>query len=161
MAARSSIFWLIVSLSIAASAGYFAFCDAEKFAGVIDLLATIVSILIGVSLAVIAVLSSPFSVTQDNAKDSDEASRMTKLVKQDDEDMALGQLMLFRIYYLALFLALAFKWLTAGETTDFDELHIRILASATAAIGILTFCWSARLPLMLQRISNQRRSLGS
>ena len=63
MAARSSIFWLIVSLLIAASAGYFAFCDAEKFAGVIDLLATIVSILIGVSLAVIPVLSSPFSVT--------------------------------------------------------------------------------------------------
>lgn len=161
MVERGSIFWLVVSLVAAVSAGYFAFCDPEKFSGVVDLLATIISILIGVSLAVIAVLSSPFSVSQDNAKDSDEASRMTKLLKQDDEDIANGQLLLFRVYYVALFLALAFKWLTADELTDFFQLHIRILAGATATVGILAFFCSARLPLMLQRISSHRRSLGS
>jgi len=161
MVERGSIIWLIVSLAVASAAGYFAFCDAEKFSNVVDLLATIISILIGVSLAVIAVLSSPFSVSQNSAKDSDEASRMTKLVKQDDDDIANGQLLLFRIYYVALFLALAFKWVIAGDATDFDQMHIRVLAGITATIGILAFCWSARLPLMLQKISSQRRYLGS
>lgn len=161
MVERGSIFWLMVSLVAAFSAGYFALCDPERFAGVVELLATIISILIGVSLAVIAVLNSPFSVSEGNAKDRDEASRMTKLVKRDDDNIATGQLILFRVYYVALFLALAFKWLTAGELTDFTQLHIRIFAGATATVGVLAFCWSARLPLMLQRISSQRRSLGS
>ena len=130
------------------------------FASVVDLLATIISILIGVSLAVISVLSSPFSTAPEKFKDSDEASIITKLVKQDDETLADGQLLLFRVYYAALFLALAFKWLTAGDATDFSLMHIRLLACVTATIGILAFCWSARLPLMLQRISSQRRTLG-
>ncbi|MEP5170942.1 MAG: hypothetical protein ABJQ23_14930 [Shimia thalassica] len=160
MVSWGSIFWFVLGLISAGAAGYFAFCDAEKFASVVDLLATIISILIGVSLAVIAVLSSPFSTAPEKFKDSDEASRITKLVKQDDETLADGQLLLFRVYYAALFLALAFKWLTAGDATDFSLMHIRLLACVTATIGILAFCWSARLPLMLQRISSQRRTLG-
>jgi len=158
---RGSIFWLICSLFGAALAGYFAFLDAQKVGSTVDLLATIISILIGVSLAVIAVLSTPFSVAEKNAIDGEEASRLTKLIKHDDETFADGQLLLFRIYFAALFLTLVFKWVTAGENTDFSLMHIRLLACFTAAIGILPFCLSARLPLLLQNISKQRRTLGS
>lgn len=160
MVARGSVFWFVCSVIAALVAGYFAYCDPQKFAGVVDLLATIISILVGVSLAVIAVLNSPFSVSSKHTRDEAEADRMTSLVKQDDDAFSDGQLVLFRVYYAALFFALVFKWVTTGEGTEYELMRIRLLAATTAAIGVLAFCWSARLPLMLREISRQRRSLG-
>lgn len=161
MAYRGSIIWLIITLITASVAGYFAFSDPKQFSSVVDLLATVISVLIGVSLAVIAVLSSPFSIAHEKTKDSDEAVRMKNLVKKDDEILADGQMWLFRIYYTALFLALIFKWVTADETINFCSIYIKLLACITATIGMLAFFWSARLPRMLQKISRQRRSLES
>lgn len=160
MVRLGSIAWLFVSLVAAGLAGYVAYGDAEKFAAIVDLLATIISILIGVSLAVIAVLTSPFSVSENAVTDADEATRMTKIVKRDDETLASGQLMFFWIYFAALSLALLFSWTTAGDATDYEKWYLKTLASVTAAIGIFAFMWSARLPLMLQKISSQRRNLG-
>ncbi len=160
MVRHGSIAWLSVSLFAAGLAGYVAYGDAAKFASIVDLLATIISILIGVSLAVIAVLTSPFSVSEKAAADADEAARITKLVQKDDETLASGQLMFFWIYFGALALALLFSWTTAGDATDYDQWHLKTLASVTAAIGVFAFMWSARLPLMLQKISSQRRTLG-
>lgn len=160
MIRHGSIAWLSVSLIAAGVAGHFAYGDAEKFAAIVDLLATIISILIGVSLAIIAVLTSPFSVSENAVADADEAVRVTKLVKKDDETLASGQLMFFWIYFGALALALLFSWATAGDATDYDKWHLKALASVTAAIGVFAFMWSARLPLMLQKISSQRRTLG-
>lgn len=157
---HGSIAWLSVSLIAAGLAGYVAYDDAAKFAEIVDLLATIISILIGVSLAVIAVLTSPFSVAESAAADEDEAARMTKLVKKDDETLASGQLMFFWIYFGALALALLFSWTTAGDATDYSKWYLKVLACATASVGVFAFMWSARLPLMLQRISSQRRTLG-
>lgn len=160
MVRLGSIIWAIICLCAACCAGVFAYSDAAKFSGVVDLLATIITILIGVSLAVIAVLSSPFSVSETNAKDTDEAARMSKLIKQDDDEFSRGQVLLFWVYYVALFLALSFKWIIAGDAVDFSQLHIRILAAITATICTLAFFWSARLPLLLQQLSSQRRKLG-
>ncbi|WP_421702676.1 hypothetical protein [Aliiroseovarius sp.] len=155
-----SLLWLPTSFALAATAGFSAFSDPARFSGVVDLLATVVSILIGVSLAVIAVLSSPFSVTDREAKDCDEAARMTKLVKQDDDAFADGQLLLFWVYLISLGLSLIFKWQISAEVVCFDAMGTKILASGAAFVGILAFCLSARLPLMLREISKQRRSLG-
>lgn len=160
MVGYGSIAWLFLSLAVAGLAGYMAYGDPEKFAASVDLLATIISILIGVSLAVIAVLSSPFSVSENSVSDVDEASRMTRIVKKDDETLASGQLVFFWIYFGALALALLFSWTTAGDATDYSLWHLKVMASATASVGVFAFMWSARLPLMLQRISSQRRTLG-
>lgn len=160
MVGRGSVLWLMASLIAAVLAGCVAYYDAAKFAEVVDLLATIISILIGVSLAVIAVLTSPFSVSENVSPDKDETERMTKLVKQEDETLANGQLVFFWIYFSALAFALLFSWVTAGDTTDFSQWGTKTLASATAATGVFAFMWSARLPLVLQRISRQRRTLG-
>ena len=157
---HGSIAWLSVSVIAAAIAGYVAYDDAEKFAAIVDLLATIISILIGVSLAVFAVLTSPFSVSVSAVTDEDEAARVTKLVKKDDETLASGQLMFFWIYFGAPALALLFSWATAGDATDYSQWYLKTLACITASVGVFAFMWSARLPLMLQRISSQRRTLG-
>lgn len=160
MIGRGSIAWLGISILAAGFAAYMAYADAEKFASIVDLLATIISILIGVSLAVIAVLTSPFSVSESSVTDKDEATRVTKLVKGNDEILASGQLMFFWIYFGALALALVFSWTTAGDATDFDNWYLKTQACVTAFVGIFAFMWSARLPLMLQRVASQRRAFG-
>ena len=160
MTHRSAIIWLACCLLAATASGVFAYRDAVGFSEVVDLLATIVSILVGVSLAVIAVLTSPFTVSENHAKDADEATRLSGIVNDDDETFADGQVFLFYMYFGALGLALIFKWATAGDDTDFANTCVRSLAAVTAAVGVFAFTWSARLPTMLKRIAKQRRSLG-
>lgn len=160
MVDRGSIIWLVVSLASAVAAGFYAYADPAKFMGVVDLLATIISILVGVSLAVIAVLTSPFTVSQDFSEDREETRRVDKLVANDDEALASGQLLFFWVYFVSLGCALVFSWLTTGDEIDFAQGHLKWWAGITAAIGVFAFAWSARLPVMLKRIAKLRRTLG-
>ncbi len=157
---RKATSWLFISLVAAGTAGFLAYDNAQKFASVVDLLATIISILVGVSLAVIAVLTSPFSVSDQKAKDEYEAVRMTNTIKEDDEIIAKGQLIFFWVFFLALGLSLIFSWAIAGADTDFEDQYIKWLSCLTASVSIFAFMWSARLPSLLQKISSQRRTLG-
>ena len=125
----------------------------------VDLLATIISILVGVSLAVIAVLVSPFSASSEKAKDEFEAKRITNIVHEHDEILALGQILLFGLYLLALLSALIFKWMFVPDVNAHSD-NLRSLAALTGFLGILAFFWSARLPFMLSAISRQRKALG-
>lgn len=68
--------------------------------------------------------------------------------------------MFFWIYFGALALALLFSWATAGDATDYSKWYLKTLACVTASVGVFVFMWSARLPLMLQRVASQRRTLG-
>lgn len=159
LANKFAALWFLISLLAATGAGGLAMADPLRFSGVIDLLATIISILVGVSLAVIAVLVSPFSVSNANTKDEEEAERMTRLVEIDDINLAAGQLFLFGLHMLSLLLALAFRWLFDPMMQPVDE-TISKLAAVTAFTGILAFFWSARLPMLLIAVSRQRRTLG-
>ena len=160
MIRNGSVLWLAASLAVSGFAGRAAYVDAESFASVVELLATIISILIGVSLAVIAVLTSPFSVSENVVFDEDEAKRMTKVIKNDDEVLATGQMIFFWLYFVSLALALLFNWVTAVEPTDYNKWFIKVLACLAASVGVFGFMWSARLPLLLQRVTRQRRLLG-
>ena len=162
MANLSTAFWLVwfgvsILLSII-SAGY-AFEDPLRYAGVIDLLTSIISILIGVSLAVTAVLVSPFSVSVEKAKDQFEAKRVSKVVAREDNSLAKGQLVIFVLFIVALFAALAFKWIVWGQLDPISA-STRRLASISAFLGIFSLLWSIRLPFILNALARQRRALG-
>lgn len=159
MISRGAVIWFLISLGAATCAGFSAWTNPERFTGVVSLLATIISIFVGVSLAVIAVLNSPFSVSERAAGADGEASRMTNVVRQDEDTLASGQLIFFWIYFGALGLALAFAWMSSGKGVVFNTYLMKGLASATAFVGVFAFLWSTRLPLMLKQISSQRRSL--
>lgn len=159
MITRGAIIWFIVSFISAVCGGFFAWLDPEKFSGVVSLLATIISILVGVSLAVIAVLNSPFSVPENVVDNDGEAKRMTRVIRQDEDTLATGQLILFWVYFGALALSLLFNWMSSGKGVVYDGYIMKALASATASVGIFAFLWSTRLPLMLKKISRQRRLL--
>tara|TARA_R110002072_G_scaffold9481_2_gene45847 strand:+ start:1707 stop:2198 length:492 start_codon:yes stop_codon:yes gene_type:complete len=153
------VLWLVVSVAAAIFAGRMAFLDPLQFDNAVDMLATIVSILTGVSLAVIAVLVSPFSVSLHSAKDEFETERINKVVQKDEVLLATGQVLFFLVFLFSLVLALLFSWLF---DPDLDEVSdaIRWLAAITAFVGIFALLWSARLPFLLASISKRRNSLG-
>jgi hypothetical protein len=160
MVRYGSIVWLLISLGASIYAGNAAYVEPQRFAVIVGLLATIISILIGVYLAVIAVLTSPFSVSQYAVTDKDEAMRVSKLANKEDAQLASGQLIFFWLFFGALALSLLFVWKTAGDTTEYNDQHVKTLACGAASVGVFAFMWSARLPLILQRISIKRRTLG-
>jgi len=162
MANISTAFWLVwfvISTLLAAFSAGSAFDDPLRYAGVIDLLTSIISILIGVSLAVTAVLVSPFSVSIEKAKDQFEAERMSKVVAGEDTTLAIGQLVLFILFLAALFAALAFKWVVLSPV-DPMPVSTKWLGSVSAFLGVFSLLWSIRLPFMLNALARQRRALG-
>lgn len=154
-----SALWLFFCLLSSVIAAYHAYSDPYKFFGVVELLTLIISILTGISLAVIAVLSSPFVASRNISKDPEALQRIDKIVKNEEEIYSSGQIIFFWLFFTGLALALLFTWSASGKNVDFDSVFLKTLAGTTAAVGVFAFLWSARLPLMLQRISRQRRDL--
>jgi hypothetical protein len=156
----SSVIWFIFCALVATYAAISAYNAPERFCSVVELIATVISILVGVSIAVIAVLTTPFSVSERGFSDQDEAERVSRVVKGYDHALANGQLIFFWIYFTSLALSISLKWTTSGNEVDFETFQIKALAASTAAISSFAFGWSARLPLLLKQIATQRRELG-
>lgn len=152
--------WFVASLVAAYCAGTSAYENPEQFSRVVDLIATIISILVGVSLAIIAVLVSPFSVSSVHAKDSFEADRINKVVKENDSTLAYGQTIFFFLYLLALLSAVAFRWSYNPDAKEFS-LIVKLLSSLAAFLGVFSLCWSVRLPFILSSVARQRNELGN
>lgn len=152
------VLWFSICIIIAILAGYLAYQDPLRYVGIVDLLASIISILVGVSLAVTAVLMSPFSVSAKKVGDEYEAERLTKVVAGDDESFALGQFLLFGMFLLTLFFALVCKWLVFGQVAPIG-IASRSLSAISAATAIFSLLWSVRLPFMLSLLAQQRKTL--
>ncbi|MFA5592706.1 MAG: hypothetical protein WC989_05280 [Micavibrio sp.] len=153
------IVWLLIAVGVSAYVAYLAYGSPLKFIPLTDLLATILSILIGISLAISAVLSSRPSLSQSDYKDEAERKRMEKIIKSDDMHLIDGQAMIFWSYYLALILAVVLKWLSLDEPVTGAEMHIKILSSAFSFIACFSLLWSATLPTLLRQINVQRKNL--
>ncbi len=132
-----------------------------KFVPFTDLLATIISILIGISLAISAILSTRPKLSNQYYEDDTEKKRLENLIKEDDLKLQDGQFLLFWFYYISLLLAVVLKFLGI-EWTDADKLEIdaNIILKSTSALFVfiasLSLLWSATLPSLLKKINSQR-----
>lgn len=155
--------WFLVSCILAAYSGYTAFQTPGKFVPLIDLVATIISILIGVSLAISAVLSSRPSISENLYATDEEKRRLEKIIKGDDRSLIEGQNIVFWCYYFSLLLAVVFKWFVSEKGIDENILyaacHIKIISAAFAFVATLALLWSATLPTLLRSVSIQRKDL--
>lgn len=127
----------------------------------IDLLATIVSILIGVSLAISAVLSSRPNIGMKNYTTEEEKSRIEKILKNDDCSLIEGQNIIFWFYYLTLLLAVLFKWTSSVgvEGGELPQIFLHAIASAFGFVSTLALLWSATLPSLLRSVNMQRKEM--
>ena len=160
---RKKIVWLGSSAALSIFVGYNAFLQPAQLIPLIDLLATIVSILIGVSLAISAVLSTRPAIGSMNYTNAEEKKRIEKILKHDDRSLIEGQNIIFWFYYLTLILAVIFKWITTApaENTEIISslLHVKIIAGAFGSVSTLALLWSATLPSLLKSVNMQRKNL--
>ncbi len=160
---KKKMVWCAVSLLVSCTVGHEAYQQPEKFAPLIDLLATIVSILIGISLAISAVLSNRPSIGTGSYANEEEKKRIEKILKRDDRSLIEGQNLVFWLYYATLIMALVFKWVSIPQTGVTEEIYttfcIRIIAGGFGAVSSLALLWSATLPSLLRSINVQRKDL--
>lgn len=156
------ILWFFGSLFVSGYVGYCAFMQPEKFAPLVDLLATIVSILIGVSLAISAVLSSRPTIGNSSYANEDERKRIEQTINKDDKTLIEGQNIIFWFYYSTLLLAVIFKWLTVSiagyDTQLLNTQHVKVVSGLFALVSSMSLLWSATLPSLLRNISIQRKN---
>lgn len=151
--------WFFVSIASAVAVAIQAFENPMQFIDLIDLCATILSILIGVSLALTAVLSTKPSSNPENFKSNDEQKRVEELVAQDDSWIIEGQHILFWLYYLALLLALVSKWFSRDANLANVDMMLRYLMASFMFSAVLALLMSANLPVLLREVTKQRKQL--
>ena len=152
------IIWFAVSLLFSGLICRYAYIHPEKFSPLVDLLATIVSILIGVSLAISAVLCSRPSIRESSFANDEERKRVEKILNKDDRTLIEGQSVIFWFYYSTLLLAVIFKLLTSSaESYMYEDMAVKVIASLFAFVSAMALLWSATLPNLLRSISMQRK----
>lgn len=153
------VIWLFVSVAAAGTVARKAFLEPTQFIDLIDLFATILSILIGVSLALTAVLSTKPTSNPANFKSVDEQKRVEELIAQDDAWIIEGQHILFWLYYVALLLALVSKWFSRDVTPNEVDATLRYLISSFMFVASLALLMSANLPVLLREVTKQRKEI--
>lgn len=151
-----NIAWFIFSVAISSYVALVAFSEPLKFVPFTDLLATILSILIGLSLAIAAILSSRPIISTDHFKSENEKRRLEKILREDDTKLQDGQFLLFWFYYISLILAVVLKFIGVEGS---ETLCLKIISSGFAFIASLSLLWSATLPSLLKKLNEQRRLL--
>ena len=152
------IVWFFISLIFSGFIACDAYINPLKYLATTDLLATIFSVLVGISLAITALLTSPNLRSLNLSKN--EKIRVKNVIKKDDSNIIFGQTFVFWCYYVSLILAVAFKIMTydinsVGEITRI----IQVLSSVFVLIAGFSLLWSATLPSLFSSIREQRDNL--
>lgn len=153
--------WFIVSILISITFAFAAYKNPEKFIPMSDLLATIIAILIGVSLAISAVLANPPKINEAEHVTIEDGVRAQKVLNRNYTSMLDGQKYLFWIYYLALMLAVCLKFVSiyfGGEANSqfYDTSFFKFVATAFAFVSSLALLWSATLPTLLHQVNTHK-----
>ena len=149
--------WFLFSIVCAAFAGNLSLKIGSKIVDLTDLLATIISILIGVSLAISAVLSSRPAVK--TSVPSVPLTRLQRELSLQDRKLFNGQMFIFLIYYFSLILAVLVKIASLYDENFMQSTGGKIIAVLFIFISTFSLLWSITLPFMLRAIIKQRESI--
>ena len=150
--------WFLFSILTSIAFAFSAFQKPEKFLPMSDLMATIIAILIGISLAISAVLSSPPKVDKSLHTTSEGLKRAQKILNDNYTSMLDGQKFLFWAYYASLMLAVCLKFVDIyfggdANPTFYCTIHFKIIATAFAFVSSFALLWSATLPTLLHQVN--------
>lgn len=153
---KTKAIWLLISVALSMLAAFFSFKNAIHISNGVDTVASVLSILIGVSLAISTLLISPI---QTNLNVADETKRLKqKVSKAADKKLLSGQYFVFLTYFVALIFALLVKHMIGfiGASEAPLPLYFKVSVSLYALTGTFSILWSAVLPSLLYGISIQR-----
>lgn len=154
----SKILWFVISVLISSLFAITAFREPEKFIPISEFLATIIAILIGVSLAISAVLATPPKINRDSFVTSEDHLRAQEQIDVNYSSMLSGQKVLFWAYYISLILAVCLKVLDTFFEDSYLEhtfglVTLQLISVLFAFFSSLALLWSATLPSLLHQIN--------
>lgn len=149
----SKIFWFIISVALSIVSAIVGFHNSVHFAEKSSAVASTLSILVGVSLAISALFVSP----PDNTLVGEERRR-AKVSLSIDKNLMNGQNILFITYLIAILLALiSDHWLGLNFDSKAPQENIPRPFSFFVAfyVGLSSFAllWSATLPSLLRGLT--------
>lgn len=155
------VFWLTISILVAAATAFSAFINPETFVQMSDLLATIIAILIGVSLAISAVLVEPPKVSEAEYPIKHDRERAQRILDKNYTDILEAQKFLFWFYYASLMLAVGFKFIDVSfggiDNPEFGiSIYFKLAAMIFAFVSTFALLWSATLPTLLHKVNTNK-----
>lgn len=151
--------WILVCFASAVCAGFVAYSDPNSFLKVSGILASVLSVLVGVSLAIIAVLSTPFQANVLPGQTRDDTKRLNASVASEEVMLTIGQLIIFYSILFSLVLVIVLNWVAISHSDIPPTTLLKLLSALTASFSVFSLLWSAWLPYLLFAISKQRRDL--
>jgi len=149
-----------VALTLATFAASQSYSMPDKMAEFSTTLATITSILIAVSLAVSAIVASPFVARTDFETGDGEAERIARALLREEKAVLSAQAFLFYFYLASLATSLILWWVAYPLDAGPDTTLQRILSGAASFLFVFSFILSARLPLLMKDLMEVRRHFG-
>jgi len=149
---------MLFGFSLSLFVGHWGYKMPNSFVPLVDITATVLSVLVAVSLAVFAILASKPDVRNTSFGSNEERARAIRVVNEDDKYLAKQQFLVFLTYYIALGTCLVFKFAAANGEVDVSILT-RTLAAAFAGFGTMAFVFSILLPSLLKKLIEQRSNL--
>lgn len=149
----TAFFTITISLFVA----YSVFLQPNRLAELSPTLATVTSILMAVSLAISALVSTPFEPVGVSVKDG-KRLRVKSALVGDELAVGYSQAILFYLYLVSLGASLVLWWIV-DQDADSWKISIQLFAGFAGFIFSFSFILSAFLPSLLMSIIATRREL--
>ena len=160
MSGKSDLGFLLYAcflVGISAAGAIVGWAFPMKIIGLADHLISAISMLLGVSLAVTAVLATPITFAKDSSLDSAQQARIERIIAEDDHTFSSGLLIYFYLSLSALVGLLAVLFFDDGSSGSTNITSIKSLCSFVSFITSLTLVLAIRLPVLLVRSAKMRR----
>lgn len=151
--------WILVSVVVTIAISFISYNQPERFIQLTDILAAIISILTGVSLAIFAILGSKPTLSDSYYTSSEEKRRIMRVISEDDERLSKQQMIIFLLFFSALCASVYNAYLRTDSTIDYSLMTVKISVSVFATINCASILISMSLPFLIKSLIHQRRRL--
>lgn len=159
MISKWRIMFFICGLCVSCVGGWLGFQRPNDFIEIVELTATIISILVGLSLALLAVLSTSVEISKEEVRRGSFSQRVAEIARRDDGFLIDGQYALFWVYYLTLISAMAARWVL-NEPMEEINIITRLIYGAFSFLSCFSLFLSSLLPSLIHAVARQRKSMG-
>lgn len=143
---------LLAATPLAIAGAYAGFHFPLASMQIVDLMATVSSILVAISLSIIAIVASPVQANEGNGGSTQ------RIVDQNDAALADQQLLISAGFFVNLSASLLLKYLSFWDSEKWAALPIEIASSTFMGSMTWSLVLALYLPFLLRAIIRARRS---
>lgn len=155
------LIWMAASFLASAVVAFIAWGNPAPFVAMVDIVASVLAILVGVSLAVFTILAARPRISKDQIPDATQRQNAEKLLEEEDSALVLQQYLLFCLFLAAIAAGILLKFLSLDPPDGSrGMLWFGVISGVFGFLSTLAFLLSVFLPGLAAGLVRQRRQLG-